>query len=75
MNKYIITLSVFLISIYFGLFFMSFSGWGYSGHGGYYYRSPSFWYFGGASHYPNKSMRSGSLGGRGTGGGGFHSGK
>ena len=51
---------------------MSARGWGYSGYGGYYHRGPSFWYFGGPSYHPNKSMRSGS---RGTTGGGFHSGK
>ncbi len=74
MNKYIITLVLFLLVIYCGLFFMSVRGWGYSGYSGNYYRSPSFWYFSGPTHYPNKSIRTGSLG-RGNGGGGFHSGK
>ena len=75
MLKYILTLLTFLSVLYFGMFFVSVRGWGYNGYGNYYHHRPSFFYFSGPQYYPNKSIRNGSIGGTGAGGGGFHSGK
>lgn len=60
--------------LYFALFSFSSNGYGYAGYGGYHH-GPSFWYFGGPSYYPNRSLRQGSLGSPGNRGGGLHAGK
>lgn len=60
--------------VYFSLFAFSFGGYGYAGHRGY-NRGPSFFYFGGAHHYPGPSVRGGSMGGPGQMGGGIRGGK
>ena len=77
MTKYLISFVVVLALVYSSLFFFSFRGWGYAGYGhsrG--YSTYSFWYFGRPTYYMNKSMRGGSIHGRGTtSGGGIHGGK
>ncbi|MEQ5834763.1 hypothetical protein EB809_01220 [Marinobacter sp. R17] len=60
--------------IYLALFSFSNDGYGYTGYNGYSH-GPSFWYFGGPSYYPNRSLRNGSLGGPGDRGAGIHYGK
>lgn len=60
--------------VYLGLFSFSSSGYGYAGHGGYNH-GPSFFYFGGTSFYPNRSVRNGSVGGPGGRGQGLQYGK
>jgi hypothetical protein len=58
-------------------------GWGYAGYGGRRhdngmysgYRSPSIFYWGGASYYGNPSVRTGSVSGSGRSGAGPGAGK
>jgi len=72
-----------LLLIYGVAFAYSFSGWGYAGYGGRRYdngryggyRTPSFFYWGGANYYGDPSVRSGSLTGPGRGGAGPGAGK
>lgn len=73
MGRYLIAFGIFLGSIYFMMFFLSIQGWGYAGYSRSTSYHPSVWYFGGSSFYPEKNVRSGSIGSKGSlgGGGGF----
>lgn len=74
MRPFIVIILVVLALLYFGLFFFAGTGYGYPGYHGYSH-GPSFWYFGGPSYYHSASVRSGSLSGPGSRGGGLHGGK
>lgn len=77
MQKYFITLLIVLAGIYASLFFLSISGWGYPSynhHSGR-HRVYSFWYWGRPDYYMGKSVRSGSVRGSSSTGGGIHGGK
>lgn len=65
---------VALVVVYFLILMVSFRGCGYAGYGGY-HRGPSFFYWGGARTYHEPSVRSGSVGGPRTAGGGTGAGK
>ena len=69
-----IGLIIVMAVVYFGILMISMRGWGYMGYGGY-YRSPSFWYWGGPSIHRSSSIRHGSLGGPNNRGGGYSRGK
>ncbi len=75
MTKYkLIIASAFLVLfVYFT--YLSSNGWGYIGYSRTNNYAPSFWYWGHPTFYPNMDMRSGSIGGRGTRGGGPGAGK
>lgn len=63
-----ILLGVIWTIIYISLLPSASNGYGYTGYYGY-HRGPSFWYFGGASTYHNRNLRSNSSGTSFRGGG------
>jgi hypothetical protein len=75
MNKYKIVISVFLIFTLGFFTTLSSMGWGYAGYSRRHYYRPSWFYMRSAGFYPNRDLRSGSIGGKGVRGGGPGSGK
>ena len=75
MTKYKITIASAVAFLFFYFSYLSYTGWGYVGYSKRNGYAPSFWYWGHPTIYPNMDLRSGSVGGRGTRGGGPGAGK